>query len=103
MKPPSEPAAADLSAKHKERKDRFATLGGIPLKSVYTEADLADDKFDESIGAPGEFPCHLRTQRLILLRSPSDQIQLVALPLQNFVKHLTWKDYRPFNFKGSSS
>ena len=39
-----------------ERKERFTTLGGIPLKTVYTQEDLADDNVEESVGAPGEFP-----------------------------------------------
>jgi methylmalonyl-CoA mutase N-terminal domain/subunit len=39
-----------------ERKERFTTLGGVPLKTVYTREDLAEDHADESIGAPGEFP-----------------------------------------------
>ena len=39
-----------------ERKQRFATLGGIPLKSVYTQRDVAGDDAAKSIGVPGEFP-----------------------------------------------
>jgi methylmalonyl-CoA mutase, N-terminal domain len=39
-----------------ERKQRFATLGGIPLKAVYTQEDLADRDPETSIGFPGEFP-----------------------------------------------
>jgi methylmalonyl-CoA mutase N-terminal domain/subunit len=39
-----------------ERKQRFATLGGIPLKTVYTQEDLADRDAETSIGYPGEFP-----------------------------------------------
>ena len=44
-----------------ERKQRFATLGGIPLKSVYTQQDLAgarpgNNDAATSIGVPGEFP-----------------------------------------------
>jgi len=46
----------DPSAASSERKTRFATLGGIPLKPVYTEKDLADRNAETSIGAPGEFP-----------------------------------------------
>jgi methylmalonyl-CoA mutase, N-terminal domain len=37
-------------------KQDFATLGGIPLKTVYTQQDLADSNPDTSIGNPGEFP-----------------------------------------------
>ena len=39
-----------------ERKERFTTLGGIPLKAVYTQEDLAGQQAQETIGAPGEFP-----------------------------------------------
>ncbi|MBZ5699959.1 MAG: methylmalonyl-CoA mutase, partial [Acidobacteriia bacterium] len=39
-----------------ERKQRFATLGGIPLKTVYTQEDLAGRDTETSIGYPGEFP-----------------------------------------------
>jgi methylmalonyl-CoA mutase N-terminal domain/subunit len=40
----------------RERKERFTTLGGIPLKAVYTEEDLAGSDPETSIGFPGEFP-----------------------------------------------
>jgi methylmalonyl-CoA mutase, N-terminal domain len=39
-----------------ERKDRFATLGGIPLKAFYTQEDIANGGAEASIGVPGEFP-----------------------------------------------
>jgi methylmalonyl-CoA mutase N-terminal domain/subunit len=39
-----------------ERKQRFATLGGIPLKAVYTQEDLAGADPETSIGFPGEYP-----------------------------------------------
>ena len=39
-----------------ERKASFTTLGGIPLKSVYTEQDLAGSDPATTIGVPGEFP-----------------------------------------------
>jgi methylmalonyl-CoA mutase, N-terminal domain len=39
-----------------ERKKRFTTLGGIPLKTIYTQEDLADGDPEASIGFPGEFP-----------------------------------------------
>jgi methylmalonyl-CoA mutase N-terminal domain/subunit len=39
-----------------ERKKRFATLGGIPLKPVYTQQDITKDDPDTAIGFPGEFP-----------------------------------------------
>jgi len=40
----------------RERKERFTTLGGIPLQAVYTGEDLAGDDSETSIGFPGEFP-----------------------------------------------
>ena len=39
-----------------EPKKRFTTLGGVPLKTVYTQEDLADGDPEASIGFPGEFP-----------------------------------------------
>jgi methylmalonyl-CoA mutase N-terminal domain/subunit len=38
------------------RKQRFTTLGGIPLKTVYTQEDLAGRDPEASVGFPGEFP-----------------------------------------------
>ncbi len=49
-KPISKPAAPG------ERKPRFTTLGGIPLKTVYTQEDLAGSDAAMSVGVPGEFP-----------------------------------------------
>ena len=48
-----------LSANEKEtgeRKERFTTLGGIPLKAVYTEEDVEGSDPQTSLGFPGEFP-----------------------------------------------
>jgi methylmalonyl-CoA mutase N-terminal domain/subunit len=48
-----------LSANEKEtgeRKGRFTTLGGIPLKAVYTEEDVEGSDPQTSLGFPGEFP-----------------------------------------------
>jgi methylmalonyl-CoA mutase N-terminal domain/subunit len=39
-----------------ETKGRFTTLGGIPLKSIYTQQDLAGSDPADTIGNPGEFP-----------------------------------------------
>jgi methylmalonyl-CoA mutase N-terminal domain/subunit len=39
-----------------ERRKSFTTLGGIPLKTVYTQEDIAGDDPENSIGFPGEFP-----------------------------------------------
>src|SRR3984885_4491739 len=55
MNPPPD-QAAEKAAKTSERKKRFTTLGGIPLKTVYTQEDLAGQNVDDSIGVPGEFP-----------------------------------------------
>ena len=41
--------------KQRERKDRFQTAGGIPLKRVYTALDVAGIPF-EDLGLPGRFP-----------------------------------------------
>jgi methylmalonyl-CoA mutase N-terminal domain/subunit len=60
--PPPKPNDGDFDSsiasneRKGERKTRFATLGGIPLKAVYTQRDLADRDAVTSIGAPGEFP-----------------------------------------------
>ena len=51
MNPSSEKPAAS-----EEHKPRFTTLGGIPLKTLYTEEDLAGRDPETSIGFPGEFP-----------------------------------------------
>jgi methylmalonyl-CoA mutase N-terminal domain/subunit len=55
MKPPTD-KPAEKTALSGERKGQFATLGGIPLKSVYTEQDLEGRDAATSIGVPGEFP-----------------------------------------------
>jgi methylmalonyl-CoA mutase N-terminal domain/subunit len=39
-----------------ERQSNFTTLGGIPLKPVYTQEDLVNNDPQTSIGVPGEFP-----------------------------------------------
>jgi methylmalonyl-CoA mutase N-terminal domain/subunit len=47
---------AEKAAPANERKERFTTLGGIPLKAVYTQEDLAGRDQSQTIGVPGEFP-----------------------------------------------
>ena len=47
---------AEKTAVTGERKERFTTLGGIPLKAFYTQEDLAGEDAATSIGVPGEFP-----------------------------------------------
>jgi methylmalonyl-CoA mutase N-terminal domain/subunit len=55
MKPLPE-QAAEKTATTNERKERFTTLGGIPLKTVYTQEDLAGQDVGATIGVPGEYP-----------------------------------------------
>jgi methylmalonyl-CoA mutase N-terminal domain/subunit len=55
MNPPSDRTAEKLP-KTAERKEQFTTLGGIPLKTVYIEDDIAADCVEDSVGVPGEFP-----------------------------------------------
>jgi methylmalonyl-CoA mutase, N-terminal domain len=55
MKPsPEKPIGTSVASA--ERKESFATLGGIPLKPVYTQLDISDSDPEASIGVPGEFP-----------------------------------------------
>lgn len=46
---------AAFTARSPERRDDFRTLGGLPLKRVYTPLDLAETSL-EDIGLPGQFP-----------------------------------------------
>ena len=55
MKPPPD-QTAEKAAATSERKERFTTLGGIPLKTVYTKEDLSGQDAEDTIGVPGEFP-----------------------------------------------
>ncbi len=55
MNPPADRTVEEVAAKG-ERKERFTTLGGIPLKTVYTQDDLSGQNAEDSIGVPGEFP-----------------------------------------------
>jgi methylmalonyl-CoA mutase N-terminal domain/subunit len=41
---------------NKQRKERFATLSGLPLERLYTEENLAGRDAEEELGYPGEFP-----------------------------------------------
>ncbi len=59
MKPPSPKSDDEPIRGHaasSERKPEVATLGGIPLKTVYTSQDIAADHPETAIGVPGEFP-----------------------------------------------
>ena len=42
-------------AKQRERREQFETLGGFPLKRVYTALDIADTPAAD-IGLPGQYP-----------------------------------------------
>ncbi|HEV7966620.1 MAG TPA: methylmalonyl-CoA mutase family protein [Candidatus Acidoferrales bacterium] len=55
MNPPPDQTTEKAPAPS-ERKERFTTLGGIPLKTVYTQQDLAGDDAEATISIPGEFP-----------------------------------------------
>jgi len=43
-------------AKTPERKKEFTTLSEIPVKSLYTPADLDGLDYEEALGFPGEYP-----------------------------------------------
>ena len=49
MNPPPD-QTAEKAATTSERRERFTTLGGIPLKTVYTPEDLAGQNAEASIG-----------------------------------------------------
>src|ERR1700676_2549053 len=48
---PSAPAV-----RRSARKEKFTTLSGLPLESLYTAETLASQNPEETIGYPGEFP-----------------------------------------------
>src|ERR1700748_2430609 len=48
---PSAPAG-----RRSPRKEKFTTLSGLPLKTIYTAEDLASQNPEETIAYPGEFP-----------------------------------------------
>jgi methylmalonyl-CoA mutase N-terminal domain/subunit len=39
-----------------ERRQRFATLSGLPVERLYSAASLRDWNQEEALGYPGEFP-----------------------------------------------
>src|SRR5580700_6693669 len=39
-----------------QRKEKFTTLSGLPLETLYTAKTLASRNLEETIGYPGEFP-----------------------------------------------
>jgi len=50
----SKPSAPTV--RHRDRKEKFTTLSGLPLESVYNAETLASQNSEETIGYPGEFP-----------------------------------------------
>jgi len=46
----------EKSASLPERKERFSTLSGLPLETLYTEEDLAGRDPETTLGFPGQFP-----------------------------------------------
>ncbi|UCG89943.1 MAG: methylmalonyl-CoA mutase, partial [Candidatus Heimdallarchaeota archaeon] len=47
---------SELVENHPERKDKFETLSGIDIKSVYSPEDIADLDYVKDFGFPGVFP-----------------------------------------------
>ncbi|NPV26819.1 MAG: methylmalonyl-CoA mutase, partial [Firmicutes bacterium] len=43
-------------AKNKERQEEFVTGSGLPVKRLYTPADVADLDYDRDLGLPGQYP-----------------------------------------------
>ena len=43
-------------AKAPERREEFRTTSGIPVRRVYTPADVREDRYLEDVGFPGEYP-----------------------------------------------
>ncbi len=52
---PKKPASTEAAGSDAQPKPLFETLSGIPVKTLYTEADLPAD-IDAKAGPPGEFP-----------------------------------------------
>ncbi len=47
---------AKIKSAPTERKSKFTTLSGIPVKSVYNPDAIADSETESSLGYPGEYP-----------------------------------------------
>ncbi len=39
-----------------QRREEFKTMSGVPVKDVYTPADVADLSYERDLGLPGEYP-----------------------------------------------
>jgi len=50
------PETKSSTKEAKERRERFATLSGLPLERLYTEESLAGWDEEEALAYPGEFP-----------------------------------------------
>jgi methylmalonyl-CoA mutase, N-terminal domain len=50
------PETKSSTKEAKERRERFATLSGLPLERLYTDESLAGWDEEEALGYPGEFP-----------------------------------------------
>ena len=68
---PTPKESVENKANAAERKERFTTLGGIPLKTFYTEDDLPLETAEDSIGIPGEFPYTRGILSLIHISEPT--------------------------------
>src|ERR1700737_5445933 len=44
------------AVRRSERKEKFTTFSGLPLKPLYTAGNLSSQNPEETIGYPGEFP-----------------------------------------------
>ena len=59
------------------RRERFSTLSGLPIKDVYTPADLEDVDYLSDLGFPGEYP-YTRGVRASMYRGRPWTIRQVA-------------------------
>jgi methylmalonyl-CoA mutase N-terminal domain/subunit len=41
---------------HSQRKEKFTTISGVPLETLYTAETLASQNLEETVGYPGDFP-----------------------------------------------
>lgn len=51
-----EGSLAECLSRQPRRKESFQTLSGVPIKDLYTPADLAGRDFESDIGFPGQYP-----------------------------------------------
>ncbi|MBI2815937.1 MAG: methylmalonyl-CoA mutase family protein [Acidobacteria bacterium] len=48
--------ASPAESQRLDRNVPFTTVSGVPVRELYTEADLAELSYDRDLGDPGEFP-----------------------------------------------